>query len=152
MIRLLVSLFFSVSSFANAQDIKIRQTAETAFYVLMSCSVPDEIWLDLSKDLVRCGGTFLLRGAPKNNFSDLVSKINKLQRSGLQAPISLDPDLFDELSSSCAVPLQVLVVGDRKDQMLGVTSVGYFLRSVVAEGENWQAAENLLMRLEVCDE
>ena len=69
---------------------------DPGIYVLMSFSVPDQIWLSLSKELERVGGSFVLRGLPEQSFSALQRRIVELKKKGVNAQIQIHPRLFDD--------------------------------------------------------
>lgn len=68
--------------------------SEPKIFVAMSFSVPESVWLSLSKELEKAGGIFVLRGLPNNSFNELASKLLSLKSKGVNAPIQLDPKFF----------------------------------------------------------
>ena len=61
----------------------------------ISFAVPLESWKEHSYFLKKTGGSFVLRGLPKNSFPILSQKLLELRKAGLRAPILLDPSSFE---------------------------------------------------------
>lgn len=64
--------------------------------IFISLSVPEAIWLQLSEELKKIGGIFVLRGLPNNSFKSLAYHLLNLKRKGIEAPIQIHPQLFKE--------------------------------------------------------
>ncbi|MBB63446.1 MAG: hypothetical protein CMO81_00090 [Waddliaceae bacterium] len=75
--------------------------------ILMSFSIPEDIWLSLSLEAEKKGASFVIKGLPENSFSELAYRIAEMKKRGLNTPIRLDPNLFDEYAVSL-VPTFIL--------------------------------------------
>jgi len=91
---------------------------ESHLMVFISFSVPVESWKDLSLQLEKTEGRFLLRGLPGNSFEELTKKIFEMRAAGVNAPIDIDPDRFEKYGID-AVPAIVLENGETFDRIVG---------------------------------
>lgn len=101
-------------------------------YVLISFSVPEEAWVDLSKELEEKGGAFVLRGLPHNSFKELSKKIQRLNLLGVSAPIQINPKLFSTYQVS-HVPTFLIQNGEEYDKIRGNVSLKAALGKVKRE-------------------
>ncbi len=102
--------------------------------VFMSFSVPENIWINISKELSKVGGTFVLRGIPGNSFNELASKISKLKKNGVDAQIQIDPMSFREFGVDC-VPTFVVANGKKFDKVAGNISLEFAMNYLSEKGE-----------------
>jgi conjugal transfer pilus assembly protein TrbC len=116
---------------------------EESLKMCISFSMPEEAFLFLSKELEFHGGSFVLRGIPKNSFSEFFKKIQHLRDIGLQAPFSIDPDLFEEFSRN-GVPTLLLMGEEGVDRLVGNVSIRDSLEKFSFSGDNKQLAKQLL--------
>ena len=86
--------------------------------VFISFSVPLESWKDWSESLEKTGGIFVIRGLPGNSFRLFSEKVMELKKAGVNAPISIDPELYEEYEVK-AVPTVVRVKGEEYDKISG---------------------------------
>lgn len=119
---------------------------ESSVFVFASFSMPDGVWVSLSPELEKVGGTFLLQGLPSNSFKELAVKIYDLRQKGVNASIQLHPQLFEQYGVN-RVPTFVVREGDQWDKLTGTVSLQYALSEIMAKGE-CQIAKQLLIRLQ----
>jgi type-F conjugative transfer system pilin assembly protein TrbC len=112
-----------------------KEGVNEGLFVFMSFSVPDNIWLELSKSLEGKGGTIVIQGLPQNSFEKLISKIKDLKTKGITANIEINPKLFDQYEVQ-SVPCFVQVNGDSFDKISGNISLSYFLSLVEKSRES----------------
>ena len=109
---------------------KVKETSskkpENSIMVFASFSMPDTLWVSLSKELEKQEGAFVLRGIPNNSFPDLAKKILALREKGVFAPILLDPIKFKDYEIS-KVPTIVQIKEDGFDKISGTVSLHYAL-------------------------
>lgn len=129
----------------SSEELSIRMAPqeEGKFFVLMSFAVPNEVWVSLSRDLSRVGGEFVVRGFPNDRFEDFVSRIKKLERAGVSAPIVLDPERFSRFEKQEVVPCFVLESSGRYDKLYGAVTVDFVLSKMEEAGENADIAKKL---------
>lgn len=97
---------------------------DVSFKVCMSFSVPDAVWRDLSPQLVRHGGVFVLEGLPENSFQAFAAKVVALRKQGVVAPIQLDPKVFETYDIT-QVPTFVVKDGAGTHTVAGTVTVAY---------------------------
>lgn len=95
---------------------------DTPLYVFVSFSLSNEIWSQLSQELEKTGGTFVLRGLPDNSFEDFAAKIYSLRKQGVNANIQVDPRLFQKFKIE-NVPSFVTIHGEDYDKISGNISL-----------------------------
>lgn len=117
--------------------------------VFASFSMPDGVWLSISEDLNKIGGTFVIRGIPLNNFKELARQIYNLRQKGVNADIQLNPKLFDEYEIN-TVPAFVVQDGKIWDKISGTISVEYALNEIQRKGDG-KIATSLLDNLRRSD-
>jgi len=103
--------------------------------VFATFSMPITLWKEYSDALTKIGGTFALRGLPEDSFFKLTSEINHLKKSGVTAPILLDPKSFEKYEVE-TVPTIVLVKKEGYDKISGTVSLDYALDLFSREGSN----------------
>lgn len=103
---------------------EIQEIMEPKIYVFMSFSVPDNIWLSLSKEMADYPAVFLLRGLPNNSFKSLAQKIAVLKEKGMEAPIQIFPQLFKQYSVE-KVPCFVFCDQGEIDKFRGSISIDF---------------------------
>lgn len=111
------------------------QELETPLYVCMSFSIPDETWVNLSKELDKVGGVFIIRGLPKNSFRELVHKIQTLSKLGVKTPIQIHPQLFKK-HSVAVVPSFLITDKENTDKIEGNISLLSALEHMSEGGSN----------------
>ncbi|MEM7174335.1 MAG: type-F conjugative transfer system pilin assembly protein TrbC [Chlamydiota bacterium] len=105
---------------------------ETGFFAFVSFSMPDSLWLEMSKGLEENGGTFVIEGIPNDDFQNFLEKVFDFRKMGILAPISIDPDAFEEYQIT-AVPTFVLEQKKGFRKVVGNVSVDYALRKLRGE-------------------
>lgn len=114
-------------------------------YAFLSFSVPHETWLELSNDLKKVNGTFVLKGIPNNSFIELSKRMQNLDKEGLSIPIQIDPLLFDKFAIT-QVPSYVVVDGDKFDKVTGNISIKCALNLMGSKGET-EEVKHLILKL-----
>jgi conjugal transfer pilus assembly protein TrbC len=109
-----------------------------AFYVFMSFSIKDTVWLEWSKQIEKLGGAFILRGLPHRSFKELASHLNHLNDIGVRATIQLDPQLFDQYQIE-QVPTVVVAEEEAFDKITGNVTLDYALETLAKDGETKKA-------------
>jgi len=110
--------------------------------VFISFSMPEASLLSFAKELESCGGVFVVRGLPNNSFSEFFNKLNHLKEIGMDAPILIDPDSFEEYEVT-EVPTIVLKGDEAFDKMTGNVPVSYALETFSEKGEEQYLAKEL---------
>jgi len=95
-------------------------------FIAMSFSVPENIWISLSKELEKIEGTFVLCGLPNNSFKELAVRILSLKNKGVNAQIQLDPKLFQECEIT-QVPTFIVKKDNSYDKLMGNVSLKFAL-------------------------
>ncbi|CUI18202.1 Type IV conjugative transfer system pilus assembly protein TrbC (plasmid) [Candidatus Protochlamydia naegleriophila] len=119
---------------------ELKDDIESPFIVFMSFSVPDDVWLSLSKELESIDGLIVLQGLPNNSFKELAEHLIHLKNKGMNATVQLHPQLFNQYEIS-HVPSFVLREGPSFDKVTGNVSVGYALYVMLEKGETKKAKE-----------
>jgi len=114
----------------------IFEIGDPTLYVFMSFSVPDNIWLSLSKQMSGHPAVFVLRGLPSHSFKLLAQKIADLKEKGMEASIQIHPKLFKQYSVE-RVPSFVFSEKEEVDKFTGAISIG-FARDARASKEEGQ--------------
>ena len=126
---------------------KFRADSEERNLLLfISFSVPVSTWIDLSLDLAKTEGVFVVRGLPENSFEAFAKNILKLRQAGVMAPIYLDPGLFEQYEID-AVPTLVLREKGKFDKVAGNLRLEAALEKIKADGETQACAECFLKQL-----
>ncbi|MGE0198147.1 MAG: type-F conjugative transfer system pilin assembly protein TrbC [Simkaniaceae bacterium] len=110
--------------------------------VFISFSMPEASLLSFAKELESCGGAFVVRGLPNNSFAEFFNKLNHLKEIGMDAPILIDPDSFEEYEVT-EVPTIVLKGDEAFDKMIGNVPVSYALETFSEKGEEQYLAKEL---------
>lgn len=113
--------------------------------VFMSSSVPLETWKDFSREMEKTGGVFVLKGISGGSFEAFALKVMELRQAGVQAPIDIDPDLFEEFKV-VEVPTFILR-GKKSDRASGNLRLGASLELMAESGDEKEKASELLARL-----
>lgn len=114
--------------------------------VFTSLSVPFASWKEHSNDLIEIDGSFILRGLPDNSFKSFFSFIKKMRKKTVEAPIGINPDLF-ELYKITSVPCIVVIDGDQFDKIEGNVPIDYALKQFALKGDCSKLASSLLKQL-----
>lgn len=101
-------------------------------YILISFSVPDHVWVGLSKELENKGGIFVLRGLPRNSFKELSKKIQHLDKLGVKVPIQINPKLFTAYQATL-VPTFLIQYNEGYDKITGNISLTFALEKAALE-------------------
>ncbi len=109
------------------------QEEEPSFFAFVSFSMPESLWFEMSKGLEENGGTFVLRGMPNNSFQEFAIKLLEYRKKGINAPINIDPDAFEEYQIT-SVPTFVLDEGRGYRKIEGNVSISYALKKLKGEG------------------
>lgn len=110
--------------------------------VFISFSMPEASLLSFAKELESCGGAFVVRGLPNNSFAEFFNKLNHLKEVGMDAPILIDPDSFEEYEVT-EVPTIVLKGEQAFDKMTGNVPASYALETFSEKGEEQYLAKEL---------
>lgn len=124
-VKLLDSSDSCLNCTSNSQDI----FSDQQIFVFMSFSIPDDIWISLSKELEIVGGSFVIRGLPEQSFQKLAAKILSLKEKGVNAPIQIDPKKFQEYQIQ-SVPTFLIKNGKIFDIATGNISLKYVLETL----------------------
>lgn len=119
---------------------ELKEDIESSFIIFMSFSVPDDVWLSLSKEVESIDGLIVLQGVPNNSFKDLAEHLLRLKSKGMNATVQLHPQLFNQYEIS-HVPSFVLREGPSFDKVTGNISVGFALGIMLEKGETKKAKE-----------
>lgn len=115
---------------------------ESPLSVLVSLSMPKASLIALSKELEMYGGTFVLRGFPKNSLADFVYETYQLKQIGIHTPFTIDPELFEECSVS-QVPCIILQSPKNFDKITGNIPVGHALEKFSETGDTKELAKQI---------
>ena len=74
------------------EDVALPQ--EPPVRVFMSFSVPTAMWGQLSQELEKVHGVFVVQGLPGCSFQAFAAEALALRKAGVKAPIVVDPPLF----------------------------------------------------------
>lgn len=110
--------------------------------VFISFSMPEASLLAFAKELETYGGVFVVRGLPNNSFAEFFNKLNHLKEMGMDAPILIDPDSFEEYEVT-EVPMIVLKGDEAFDKMIGNVPASYALETFSEKGEEQYLAKEL---------
>ena len=124
-------------------ECSFAQEEEESLKMCISFSIPEEALLFLSKELEFYGGSFVLRGIPKNSFPEFFKKLKRLRDRGINAPFSIDPDLFEKFSIE-GVPTLLLMTEEGVDKLVGNVSIRDSLERFSFLGDNKPLAKELL--------
>jgi conjugal transfer pilus assembly protein TrbC len=102
----------------------IIENEEPKLLVFISFTVPDNIWLSLSQEMIDEGGVFVVRGLPDNSFKSFAGKIAKLKEKGMEASVQIHPDLF-KVHAIDRVPSFVFLEGKLAHKVCGAISLEY---------------------------
>lgn len=97
--------------------------------IFMSFSLPNAVWISLSKELEKTGGCFVIRGIPNNSFSKLSQKTRELSDLGVLAQIKIDPKSFESYEVD-KVPTFVIKRDIGFDKISGNISLTYALEKM----------------------
>lgn len=110
--------------------------------VFISFTMPEASLLSFAKELESCGGAFVVRGLPNNSFAEFFNKLNHLKEIGMDAPILIDPDSFEEYEVT-EVPTIVLKGEQAFDKMTGNVPASYALETFSEKGEEQHLGKQL---------
>lgn len=102
--------------------------------IFMSFSLPDGVWISLSKELEKARGVFVLRGLPNNSFNELAEKILNLKKLGVNAEIQINPLPFEKYEIE-EVPVFVIAESKCFDKISGNISLGFAVEQMASFGE-----------------
>lgn len=97
-------------------------------YVMISFSVPESTWVDLSKSMESIGAVFVLSGLPDNSFKELSRRIQHLNRLGVKSPVQINPTLFTNHQIEVVPTFLIVKGGVRK--LSGNVSLKYALEKM----------------------
>jgi conjugal transfer pilus assembly protein TrbC len=107
-------------------------------FVFISFSVPEDVWISISKDIMPIGGVLVLNGLPENSFKHLANRLMKMKEKGFLADVQINPMLFEEYSIT-QVPAFVISDNNCYDKIMGNISVDYALEILKEKGETKMA-------------
>jgi len=115
-------------------DSVLLEDADHSLLVAMTFDLPDSVWVELSPQIEKLGGAFILRGLPENSFSILANKLKALSEKGVSANINIDPKAFEEYSILSAPSF---IAKDKRgvDKISGNITLSYALEKMAFEGE-----------------
>jgi len=122
-----------------------EDSADESLKVLISTSMPRASLVDLSVEVEKVGGSFILSGLTNRSWKELGEWVRHLQERGVICPIQIDPRPFLEHTVS-EVPTFLVVEGNRVDSLAGNVSLEWALTHMSLMGETDRASE-LLVRL-----
>ncbi|NGX32499.1 MAG: hypothetical protein K1060chlam4_00547 [Candidatus Anoxychlamydiales bacterium] len=67
---------------------------QSAVYIFMSFSVPENTWLELDRTTSSINKIFVVRGIPNNSFEAFGKKIAALKDTGFSSSVEINPKLF----------------------------------------------------------
>lgn len=108
----------------NCVAIETKEIENPQLYIFMSFSIPETIWLALSKEMENYPAVFVLRGLPNKSFRVLARKIADLKEKGMEASIVIHPQLFKQYQVN-RVPSFVFCDNKGTDKFSGATSIGF---------------------------
>jgi conjugal transfer pilus assembly protein TrbC len=111
----------------------MEEPEESSPKVFISFSVPESVWISLSPEMEECGGSFVLRGLPKNSFQELASKVLKLRQSGVRAPLLISPEDFEKHQIK-KVPTFIFYEEGEVFKLSGSVSFRYALEKFLSGG------------------
>lgn len=114
-------------------------TDEPELFVFISSSMPKRTLADLSKELERVNGTFVIAGLPNQSWTELVSWIRSLESAGVTAPVQVYPQLFSEHKVD-QVPLFLVCEESACDKLAGNVSLEWALERMTEFGETKRAS------------
>jgi conjugal transfer pilus assembly protein TrbC len=112
-----------------------EDTVDHDLLIFVSFSMPEEVFLSLSKEIEKLGsGALVIRGLPKNSFKELAKKVFHLRERGVKSPISIDPNKFEEYHID-SVPTFVRIKGKDFDKITGNITLNYALEQFDKKGD-----------------
>jgi conjugal transfer pilus assembly protein TraW len=115
-------------------------------FIFISFSVPVESWRDLSCELDKAGGVFIVNGIPNNSFQEFAVKVKELRQKGIDTPIQIDPLSFEKYGIE-HVPAIVLDAGHAFDKIYGNVRLSIALDLMAESGAVSSLGEDMLNRL-----
>ncbi len=112
-----------------------------SLYVFMSFSLPEQVWLSLSKEMESRGGVFVLRGLPQNSFGLLGKKIYDLRKKGMKGTVQIDPRLFIKYSVD-KVPCFVFQERENYNKTTGNISLEFALEKITEKSTSATAFDS----------
>lgn len=119
--------------------------SESHFFVFVSFSMPDSLWVSLSQELEAVGGVFVIQGLPTNSFKELAHKIYELRQKNVNADIQLHPQLFQDYEIH-HVPTFVVQEEEEWHKLAGSVSVAFALEQFKQKCQS-KIASSLLIQL-----
>lgn len=117
------------------EDEKLSVFSDDEILIFASFSLPDNIWLELSKEAKEYGARIVVRGLPENSFKKFSSKLYALQKKGMNASVDIDPELFQKYEIT-KVPSFVVKDAKGFDKVSGSISLDYFLEKSARDGDS----------------
>jgi conjugal transfer pilus assembly protein TrbC len=114
--------------------------------VFMSFSAPIETWIDLSSQLEKTEGYFVVKGVPDRSFEKFAEKVLELKLAGAEAPIDIDPEAFEKYKID-AIPAFVLEDGKSWDKIEGNLRLDAALSEIAEKGEAGAKAKQILKQI-----
>ncbi|MDB2613580.1 type-F conjugative transfer system pilin assembly protein TrbC [Chlamydiales bacterium] len=110
--------------------------------VFISFSMPDSSLFEISRDLQKVGGSFVLIGLPNHSFINFAQKVMDLRDKGINVEIQIDPKSFQKYQVK-EVPTFVMKDGSSYDKIVGNISLDKALEISNFEGESRKSAHFL---------
>jgi type-F conjugative transfer system pilin assembly protein TrbC len=124
-----------------------RSDIEAKICVFISISVPLESWKAHSKVLEKIGGSFVLKGMPKNSLKEFIKFVQSLKKKGINAPIKVDAADFENHQIK-TVPSIVLTNRESSDKITGNIPIRNALEIFSSKGSLKEEAKQLLLSLD----
>lgn len=105
----------------------------TSLFIFISFSVPIESWKDLSCEMEKADGVFVLNGIPNSSFSEFADKVKEIRSKGIDAPIQIDPQSFEKYGIE-HVPAFILDDGKGFDKIYGNIPLSKALQLIAETG------------------
>ncbi|NGX52238.1 MAG: hypothetical protein KR126chlam5_00534 [Candidatus Anoxychlamydiales bacterium] len=67
---------------------------QSAVYIFISFSVPENTWLELDRTTSPINKIFVVRGIPNNSFEAFEKQIAALKDTGFSSSVEINPELF----------------------------------------------------------
>lgn len=112
---------------------------QSELFIFISSSIPERTLADLSKELEKVKGVFVIAGLPNQSWTELVSWIRSLESAGVTAPIQVYPQPFSEHRVD-QVPLFLVCEENACDKLAGNVSLEWALERMAEFGETERAS------------
>lgn len=108
------------------------------FYVAISFSIPDEYWKEISGELAKLGGVFVVRGFPKDSMEGFLEQFLKKNNFGDDFYLHVNPLVFRKYQVKNA-PTIIVPDGSKYDKIEGMISIRAALEKMAMSGDTVKA-------------